>query len=541
MKTQSTLPKIMAILFFIIAIASCDEDFNTIGTDIIGNEDLLTQLDDTQKVISYSQKLDPVQTNLISVAQLGIYNDPVYGKSSVNYITQLLLEETDPTFGDTLGHLLNLTSVVLYMPYFSEATLGDDNEATYELDSIFGDTPIKITIYESNFFLRDFDPNSNFEDPQLYYSNQGPNFESFLGEELIVLEDFKPSDEGYVLIDGEGDEEVKTLIAPGIRVELPIDFFKEKILDKEGSPEINNNNNFKEYFRGIYFKVESISNDGNIFIFSPEEANITLHYNFDRLKVDDQGNPILDDNGDEIIDVIKKEYLLDFGGVRLNTFTNELTPNIISELENPNTIDGEDLLYVRGGDGIVTVINLFGDDLDDNGVADDLEDLREKDWIINDANLVFYVNQNMVSGGDSEPERLIIYNLDNNKVLADYFLDPTLGNPPNDALTTHLGKLKRNSDGNGEYYKIRITNHLSNVINKDSTNAPLGLIVSQNVLLSGFQAIDSLTNPDTTLPRIKVVPGSSVISPEGTVLYGNNTVNQDKKLKLEIHYIDPNN
>ena len=44
MKTVNALPKIMAILFFIIAVASCDEDFNTIGADIVGDDDLLTQL-----------------------------------------------------------------------------------------------------------------------------------------------------------------------------------------------------------------------------------------------------------------------------------------------------------------------------------------------------------------------------------------------------------------------------------------------------------------------------------------------------------------
>ena len=103
-----------------------------------------------------------------------------------------------------------------------------------------------------------------------------------------------------------------------------------------------------------------------------------------------------------------------------------------------------------------------------------------------------------------------------------------------------MGRLERGIDNLGQYYKIRITNHVSNLINKDSTNVSLGLIVSQNVLLSGFQAIDSITNPEGELPRIKTVPRSSVISPEGTVLYGNNTTIEEKKLKLEILYIDPN-
>jgi len=124
--------------------------------------------------------------------------------------------------------------------------------------------------------------------------------------------------------------------------------------------------------------------------------------------------------------------------------------------------------------------------------------------------------------------------------LSDYFLDTTSGDEPIDALTTHLGRLERGSDNLGDYYRIRVTSHISNLINKDSTNTQLGLMVSQNVLLSGFQVIDSITNPESELPRIKEVPRSSVISHEGTVLFGNNTSDENKKLKLEISYIEPN-
>ncbi len=539
MKTLNTLPKIVAILFFIIAIASCDEDFNTIGGDIVGDDSLLAQLDESNTVISYSRKLDPVQTNVIPVHQLGIYNDPVFGKSTVNYLSQILLLETDPTFGDTIGQPVVLDSVVLYIPFFGESTIVEE-ETTYTLDSIFGDSPVTISMYESNFFLQDLDPDSNFEDPKFYYSNQGPQFENFLGELLITVEDFVPSNEGFVFVTGEEDDEVETLLSPGIRVKLPIEYFQEKILEKEGEPELNSNNNFKEYFRGIYFKVESATDDGNLFIFDPENANITLNYNFDRPQVDDQGNPILDENGEQIIDNIDNEFILNFDGVSLNVYDNNLPQDIFNSINNPNVTEGEETLYLRGGDGIITVIDLFGEDLDDNGIADELETLRDKEWIINDANLIFYVDQNIVSGGSSEPERVIIYDLKNNAVLTDYFLDFTSSEEPVNALNVHLGRLERDSDENGKFYKIKLTHHISNLINKDSTNVPLGLMVSQNVLMSGFQVTDSITFSNSQLPRIEEVPRSSVISPQGTVLYGNNTTNDEKRLKLQIFYTDPN-
>ncbi len=532
MKTLNIMPKLGALLFLIISIISCQEDFNTIGSDIVGDDSLIANLDNTSTVIAYSRKLAPVQTNIIPVSQLGVYNDGTFGKSTVNYLSQLLLETSYPIFSDTLGKPVVLDSVVLYIPYFNESTIDDEDVITYELDSVYGDSPINIEMYESNYFLRDLDPDSNFEDPQYYYSNQGPEFENFLGENLTTIEDFVPSNQGFVFTEGEGDDEEITKLGPGIRVPLPNDFFQEKILDMEGEPELSNNNNFKNYFRGVYFKASSNTENGSYFLFNTENANITLHYNYETY-VEDENNIL-------IKDTIYSDFSLNFGDVNLSLFDNELSPEIASAIDSPNTVEGEESLYVRGGDGIMTVINLFGEDVDDNGVADELEILRDKEWVINDANLKFYVDQSKITGGETEPERITIFNIDDNRVLADYFLDPTSGDEPINAITNHLGRLERDSDGLGVSYKINITHHISNLINKDSTNVSLGLMTSQNVLLNGFQKLDTLQDPNQNLPTIKEAIRNGVISPEGTVFYGNNSFNEDKKLILEIYYTEPN-
>ena len=196
MNTRNIIRKVAAILFVIVSMVSCQEDFNTIGSDIVGDESLLSQLDNTKTVVAYSRKLAPVQTNIIPVSQLGVFNDGTFGKSSVSFLTQLQMETPNVVFGDSIGHEIVLDSVMLYIPYYNQNST-EDGLTTYTLDSVYGNSPIDIRINESNYFLRDLDPNSNFQDAQLYYSNQADLFEANLLQNELVTEitDFIPSPE----------------------------------------------------------------------------------------------------------------------------------------------------------------------------------------------------------------------------------------------------------------------------------------------------------------------------------------------------------
>lgn len=517
MKIKHILPKLLVILGIVIAVASCEEDLNTIGANIIGDENFKSEFTDSLSVIAYSRKLLPVQTNALPVFQMGVYNDPVFGKSTVNFLTQVIMDESGPDFGVRP----RIDSVVLYMPFFSEQVVENDVVVSYDLDSVYGNKPINIKIFESNYFLRDFDPNSGFEELQNYYANQGQVFEGFLGELVHTIEDFVPSDEAFKIND-------TISLIPGLRAKLPTEFFRKKIISKAGSIELLNNNNFRDYFRGLYFQVESFTNDGNLFIMDLENSSLKIYYTFQTTPVSIATTPVND-----TVQRFDGEFGMSFNAISVNTYKNELTPSIAQDLLSNNITEGEETLYVRGGDGIISVVELFGPDLDNNGVADELEDLREKGWIINEANLIFYVDKNKVVGGSKEPERLIIYDIKNSLLLADYTMDITANLAPVDALNVHLGRLVRGSDDNGDYYKLRITNHVSNVINKDSTNVPLGVLVSQNVLETDFQDLENIQ-----APGIEQIPAASIVSPEGTVLYGNNTTS-NRRLKLQIYYTEP--
>ena len=522
MKIKNLLPKLATVLFVIVVLASCEEDIDIIGSEIVG-ENTFIEPDQTNSVIAYSRKLLPIQTNGLTAYQLGIKNDPIYGKSTVSFLSQVTLSEVEPEFGNET----TLDSVVLYIPFFSESeTVGEDT-LNYTLDSVYGNDPINISMYESNYFLRDLDPESGFQDPQKYYSNLEKTFDnnpSLIGDLIYKIEDFSPNDEGIELISyNSAGDTISETVAPGLRVKLPVEFFQEKIIDKEGSSELLSNNNFKNYFRGIYFKAESTNNNGNLFLFDPSNANITLHYSFN--------------NDDEEED--EDNLILNFGGVKVSLLQDELPQNILSAIETPDIENGDENLYIKGGDGIAAVIELFGkeDNLNanletgPNGVADELDMLRDQKPIINEANLIFYVNKDKTAALANEPERVIIFDAKNGTVLIDYFTDPINTEEPLTHKSNHLGVLEKDANDNGDFYKIRLTTHISNLINNDSTNVPLGLIVTDNLVNPNFKSLQN-----TQEPGLKEVPGTSVLTPKGTVLHGSNSSDEDRKLKLQLYY-----
>ncbi|HZH69328.1 MAG TPA: DUF4270 family protein, partial [Flavobacteriaceae bacterium] len=231
------------------------------------------------------------------------------------------------------------------------------------------------------------------------------------------------------------------------------------------------------------------------------------------------------------------KFNLELSGVSVNTIKTTIPNSIQNTLDNPNTTIGEENLYLKGGDGAITVIELFGEDTDGDGEPDKLTELKNKNILVNDAYLQFYVNTAIVSGGNSEPDRIFIYDLDNRKVLIDYTFDTYT--PENDLLnykTSHLGRLERDSDNHGVKYKIRLTNYINSLVNKDSTNLKLGLSVSQNVMVTSFKDVENITPPG-----FKSIPTTSVISPKGTVLFGPTAPDPEKRVKLFIYYTEINN
>ena len=116
--------------------------------------------------------------------------------------------------------------------------------------------------------------------------------------------------------------------------------------------------------------------------------------------------------------------------------------------------------------------------------------------------------------------------------LADYTVDQTT-NPtaPSLSKAVHGGILELDDDDKPLRYKIRLTEHLNNVIRNDADNVKLGLVVTSDIRIINNGEIETGTTDDD------FVPAASITNPFGTVLHGSTTASpEDKRLKLEIFY-----
>jgi hypothetical protein len=561
------------LLFAIVAVlfASCDKDFNELGSDIIGDDHFGFELYDQASVSANNFATGPVQSNNLDVNPLGIYNNPAFGRTTANFVTQLEMATPNPTF-HTYDNEPVVDSVILTIPYYSTVLTSEASGAkTYELDSIYGtsESRMKLSIFRSNFFLQDIDHDTDgTQVPQRYYTDQNAAFDSGTFTDATRLnnstdpsqnDQFYFSNEEFVetTTDIHGNDNT-THTAPQMRLKLDVPTFQQLIVNAATSGNLQNNNVFKNYFRGLYFKVEAGSDPGQLAMLNFKAGKITINYREDTHTCTTTDNVTTCVNSP--LD-LKKQFVLNLTGntVSLLSNSNE-SAQYINAISQAATAAGADRLYLKGGEGSVATIDLFGAadlyqyvDSDNNsttpevvvntpnGVPDELDDLRQEKWLINEANLTFYVDQTaMGSTFSSEPNRLYLYDINNKRPLVDYVFDNSSGSGGAKFNKIIYGGIIEREDvsgggGRGIKYRVRITNYVRDLVTKDSTNVKLGLAVTESINIS------SMSKLKTANPTLNdFIPTGSVMNPLGTILYGSSFPDEDKKLKLQIYYTKPN-
>jgi hypothetical protein len=186
---------------------------------------------------------------------------------------------------------------------------------------------------------------------------------------------------------------------------------------------------------------------------------------------------------------------------------------------------------------------LFSDDEDGTTKAEQLNEFRDVDEegvittkrLINEAYLELFV-ETTLSNLD-KPRRVYVYDIANNLPVADFFLDQTTEAASSDSKFTHLVPLTKETGADGveeQKYKIRLTEHLNNIVMQDSTNFKLGLVVTSNAGAANTREFLSPTD-------VEGVPIGTVLTPKSIVLHGNNSPDAAKSVKFNVYYTEPNN
>ena len=556
-----------------LILASCDKKFNDLGAEVLPENSIQSNKALYSAKVSHTLT-EIVQTNAGTLLQLGEHHDNLFGTTSAAVVSQFNLSSYPPEFGDKTEEQENtdnfdeqetINDVWLEIPFFTNQNDadgdglideydiddsdpnsdsdgdglsdlaernggtdptnpdtdgdgipdGEDSETEnpnpdkmlYAIDSLFGNrqATFDVEVTKLNYFLRQLDPDKNFEEAQPYYSDF--NFGSYKDEQLGSSENVLLNlDE--IIVEGEDASN----LTPRLRVPLSKSIFQELIIDKEGDTELSTSQIWLDYFRSISIETSNFS------------APLLMLLNFNGMTIRVAYSYRSKNTETSEIEIKDADYLINAGALKFNTLTKTSTP--APELNDIVSSTASTQIALGGGLGSVATINLF----EDNEV---LEAIRVQNWLLNEANLTFHVDKQAVEQyGLTLPERLYLYNANTNAALIDFLQDGT--------ATSTLNKIVYGGflieEDEKQYYKIRITDHLRNIIADDSENVPLQLSLvdtfsTQNPVL--MAAVGNNTENQ--------IPAGTVSAPKSVVFIGPNPTEpalSDLKLQLELFYTE---
>jgi hypothetical protein len=505
-------------------IISCEKDFTDIGTTIITNN-----VFSTDKILVdielENKEVDRIRTDNINLSTgqygqylLGVYNNASYEKLEASILSQVQLatnlQYTDETYGADTTVVSTIDTVFLKLPYQATLTENDASDPTYSLDSIFGDQEMAFTLnlYQSDEYLSTLD----LEDPTQisnYFSD-----EEFLttGSPLNSVIDYQftpnKNDTTFIVKRRLSDSnlyDVDTIKITTTSSDVPLPFaripmdeakFKTLFFDKYESAEFSSQDAFNNYFRGLILEATGdngalISFDFNNRVSAAFNPSIEVYYT----------NTVLI-GGTQVFDTIKKSNSFPLSGIRRSLYKMGSSPSISNEQ-----------IKIQGTAGSEGSITLFGAaDTDDNGVPDQLDELRLKNILVNDALLTIYIDQSVAS--DFAPERLYLYkdyvNPNSQAIVQSHLKDVFTG------ASTFGGSLETDDDGKMKY-TFRIPDYISELLNSETDYNPKLSIKALNT--TDLILNDTIFRPYNWNPKM-------------VTLLNESSTNGDKKAELKISY-----
>ncbi len=302
----------LVILSAGIYLTACTKKAQLIGKEIRPTTDIEVEMNDTASIVAYSVLTEPIITTNYGRILLGSTMDPVFGKTTANYFTQLRLKSGIVNFN--FGQNAVIDSLILTLAY----------------DGYYGDTTTMQTlrVYELNEKMIS---DSGF----YYYSNdQISHYATEIGRTT-----FQPQPNTPVYLKDSN------AVAPHIRINLMelTDEFGNKFLNTPIET-LGDNEKFDDYINGLCVISDPVNEGGAIMYINilSSYTDLTVYYR------NDASNDIsyimnLYDSVTHFTQYDHNNYL-------------DASPEFKSQVLDGDTSLGQDKLYIQSLSGVATKI-----------------------------------------------------------------------------------------------------------------------------------------------------------------------------------------
>lgn len=327
--------RILAAAVLALALASCEKSTGEIGLDFVDGSQFAFGTKSAVAIRTHTESFDSLVTLRPAALLVGSYQDPIFGRPTASFATQLVLSSVAPDFGANP----TVDSVFMILPY---AGWYGDTTASFH-----------IKVRRSDSALTD----------SVYYA-----FSTVTAGETLCDTSFVPKAGVKILRNGTRVGETSMFL------KLNRQKFQEWIVDAStANPSVlASNAAFLEYFKGLI--VSGGPNNETMYQFNPGDASakVRIFYTNDSIRADTSA--------------AGKDYgvydLLWTSGVQSFNMITYDRSQAAFDLAAQDTVLGESSVYIQGLGGAVTVLNLDG-----------LRALRDSGYVVNYAELVVPVRE----------------------------------------------------------------------------------------------------------------------------------------------------
>lgn len=545
--------KTFVILASIASLQSCDKDFSEVGGDIIGDNNLNIDTYQVQNLKAYTQPYGALSTKNLPNVPFGSIDNGEFGRTNNSFVTQVL--SASNAF-DAMKSNAVIDSVYVYIPYYSQYDKVEDEITYYKLLNVTGEGSFNLEVYENGYYLNNVNPGTGKDIS--YFSDDTAQFEQYKKPTLlndsndikqnsdftftnrnIVI--YKRDENGNLINDETTNKPVeKERLAPGVWLDLNTAYFKKFIENKNT---LNEQSQFKNFFRGLYFKATGNSSTGAVGLLNINQGKMVIKYRQEIEETNSEGEKVKKTQRGSIT----LPFTKDAAGDSSSAFDSHINVSLTTTEGNTHNQEGDKengdpFLYIKGSEGNVAIIDLFS--------ANDFEELRalkEQEYLINDAILTVHVDQTVMNKNQI-PQRLYLYNYDNGTPISDFLNDNTANS--DFSKLVYGGIFQTSNEENaikGNFYKFRITEYVRSMLKSKELKSPKLAIAATynyndallNTVTKGINSKLKAEIPNTP-ENVTYVPTLSAMYPMGTVVYGTNT-SSDKKMTLQIFYTKTKN